>query len=152
MPFGTTSIDPGATPSVPVARDSIGGDIYQRVKIANPNADNAGAYGIDSDPIRVRPRRKGTADYDSGNVAVANGAPASVTTSTVNLEGGYVSNNSTSNRLVTIQNTADLVHWAFLLGPQEHRALPIMGGAFVMVGIEIGADGTGVTAGFWGTT
>jgi hypothetical protein len=68
MSFGTRSVDPGTSLTLPVAVDTIAGAEYQRVKLADPTADATGAFGVDANPLRVRSRRRGTTDYDSGLV------------------------------------------------------------------------------------
>jgi hypothetical protein len=146
--FDTTTVAGGTTGSladVPVATDSIAGAKYQRVKQANPNADQTGAYGIDTDPFRVRPRRRGTADYDSGIFDVTNGAPASVTTATIYPEGGVVINDSTEVREVRWTNTADALLGVVQLQPKEPKPLPVpLAGSWV--GLKMGANGANVRA------
>jgi hypothetical protein len=141
--FGTSSIDPGTAPTSAVAVDSIASALYQRTKAANPNADQTGAYGIDTDPVRVRPRRRGTADYDSGLVSVTNGVPASVTASTIYPEGGTVSNTTAAVRKLTLTNAADATIAILTLAPETTIALPVpRAGAWA--GLKAGADGAGV--------
>lgn len=105
MPFQSQNIDAGSNPTIPVAVDLTGGAQYQRVKLANPTADQAGAWGTDADPLRVRSRRRGTSAYDSGVLTVP-GSDTEVTSATVYVETVYLHNTSTSVVKVTLQNTA----------------------------------------------
>src|SRR4051812_48945616 len=104
MSFTSTPVaggTPGTLADAAPAIDRVSGVDYQRIKLANPNADQTGAYGIDSDPVRTRNRRRGTADYDSGNVAVSAGVPVAVTASTIYVLGGYLVNRTDSVQRVT---------------------------------------------------
>jgi len=143
--FGTAAIDPGTTPSTQVAVDTIASAQYQRTKAANPNADQTGAYGVDADPVRVRPRRRGIADYDSGMLDVANGAPVLVTGTTIYPESGVLVNTTAAARLVTVHDAAGNVLAVVNVQAQDSRPLPLaVSGAWV--GWKIGADGAGVRA------
>ena len=136
---GTTGTLADAAPAI----DRIASVDYQRVKHANPNADQTGAYGIETDPVRSKNVRRGTSDYDSGLVTVANGAPSSVTSATIYPEGGVLANTSTEVREITITNTADAVIGIMTLPPKEMKSIPVpTSGAWV--GLKVGADGTGV--------
>ncbi len=146
MSFTTSTLAAGgALGNVTPAVDDISGALYQRGKAANPNADQTGAYGIDSDPVRVRHRRRGTSDYDSGTFAVTNGSPASVTTSTIYPEGGTITNTDAAAHLVTWTNTANDVLGNVVVQAKETIPWPLPNaGSFV--GLKIGADGDGVRA------
>lgn len=128
MSYGTDTVAGGTTGSLPdvaVATDQISGAKYQRVKLADPNADQTGAYGIDSAPLRVRQRRRGTADYDSGNVAVTASLVA-VTSATVYLMGGYAVNLTDQVQWVTLTDTAgDEIMSQFPLQPRESKPIPV---------------------------
>jgi hypothetical protein len=147
--FGTSSIDPGAAPSLAVATDAIASALYQRVKQANPNADQTGAYGIDSDPVRVRPRRRGIADYDSGPVAVPNSAPAAVTAAAIYPEGGYVVNSSAVPVEVTVTDTAGNLLFFQEIAPKKTEQLPFTPGMGI-TGLKWGANAAGISGQVWG--
>lgn len=155
MSFGTDIVAGGTTGSLPdvaVASDQIAGAKYQRLKLADPNADQTGAYGIDSNPMRVRPRRQGTADYDSGSVAVASAITA-VTTATVYVEGILLVNLTSQVQNVDLTDTAGAeILKAFPLQANETRVIPAVGG-MPLVGIKAGAGGNAgaVRARIWGT-
>lgn len=154
MSFGTDTLDNGSLTDFEVAKDGIGGAGYQRVKEANPNEDEIGAYGIDTDPVRVRPRRRGTADYDSGNVTVTGDLTTqqAVTASTVYLEGGFVHNPNASTARVTITDTAGAPIWTSKpIAANETVELPIRGGAMTMVGLKIGSDSSNLRLRAWGS-
>lgn len=143
MPFGTASIDAGTNPTIPVAEDTISGAVYQRVKLADGTADATGAIGIDSNPLRVRSRRRGTADYDSGNVSVA-AASTAVTSATVYVLGGYVVNLTDQIQTVTVTDTAgDEILSAYPLQPHETKELPLRD-EVALVGIKAFAGAAGV--------
>jgi hypothetical protein len=134
MAFGTTSIDPGSSPSVAVAQDTVAGGIYQRVKLADPTEGSASAIGNDANPQKVKPRRRGTADYDSGMSAVPNVSTA-VTASTTYVERLIVTNISDAQRAFSLTNTAgDEVISQLPIAPHETRVFDL-GGA-ELVGIK----------------
>lgn len=144
MSFTTSSFDPGSSPTTPCAVDSVGGAQYQRTKLADPTEGNTGEWGNDAAPMRVRPRRRGTADYDSGLVAVTSGSPASVTATTIYPEGGTVSNtNSTGTRTLTLTDAAGNAIGTLEIPAKNFVALPVpRSGSWA--GLKAGADGTGV--------
>jgi hypothetical protein len=144
MAFGTSSIDPGTSPTTGVAVDAIAGVQYQRTKAADPNEGSTGAYGIDTNPLRVRPRRRGTSDYDSGRVAVGSGAPASVTASTIYPEGGTVSNTHATLTLeLTLTDGSDNSIGTLTIAPKTTIPLPVpKSGAWA--GLKAGGNGVGL--------
>lgn len=147
MSFDTDLIDPGTNPTSPIAVDNVAGAKYQRTKLANPNEDQSGAYGIDSDPIRVRNRRRGSTDYDSGITAITGSAaaPAALTAATLYVLGGYVTNTTAAQIAVTVTNTAGTAIWSSKpIGPRETVELPLRAGAEA-VGIKVGAGAGGST-------
>lgn len=152
MSFGTSPIDAGTNPTLGVATDNVGGVLVQRIKLVDPNADQAGAYGIDSNPMRVRPRRLGTADYDSGSVAVASGAPGVVTAATVFLEGLILVNLSALVQIVNLTDTAGAeICKDFPLAPNQTFPVPV-GRGMTMVGIKAGCGNPNVVKlRAWGT-
>lgn len=143
MSFGTTSIDPGTSPATPVAVDTIASAQFQRIKLTDATEGASGASGIDTAPLRVRNRRRGTADYDSGLVTVGNGAPASVTASTIYPEGGTVSNTAAVPRKLTLTDGSNASIGILTIAPETTIPLPVpASGAWA--GLKAGADGTGV--------
>jgi hypothetical protein len=142
MAHGTASIDPGSSPSVAVAVDAISGAHYQRTKLADATEGSTSPIGIDANPLRVRNRRRGTSDYDSGRVEVTNGSPASVTSSTIYPEAATVCNPTDSARKLTLTNTADQTLVVMTVAPQTTVPVPVAGGAWV--GLKAGADGSGL--------
>jgi hypothetical protein len=154
MSFGTISIDPGNAPSVAIASDTISSAVYQRIKQANPNADQTGAYGIDADPVRVRPRRRGTSDWDTGLSEVPTaGALVAVISGTVYPEGGFITNVTDQVQWFTLTNTAGreiCSQWD--LQPRETRELPFKPGASYL-GLKWRAKDSAtpvITAHMWG--
>lgn len=151
MTFGPVSIDPGTNPSVPVAIDSVSGADYQRIKLADPTADQTGAFGIDSNPMRVRPRRQGSADYDAGSVAVA-GALTAVTTATIYLVGLLLVNLTSQVQLVDVTDTAgNEILKAYPLQPNDTKPFPF-GDGLPLVGLKAGCgNASAVKLRAWGT-
>jgi len=153
--FGTDTVAGGTTgalPDVAVASDQVAGAKYQRLKLADPNADQTGAYGIDSNPMRVRPRRQGTADYDSGSVAVAANVTA-VTGATVYVEGMLLVNLTSQVQFVDVTDTAgNEILKAYPLQANDTKPIPSVGG-MPLVGIKAGAGGNAgaVKLRVWGT-
>jgi hypothetical protein len=143
MAYTDVDIDPGATPSVPVAVDAISSVNYQINKLADGTEGSTSAIGVDANPFKVKNRRRGTADYDSGRVAVATPDPAEVTASTIYPESGIVTNTTTSARVLTLTNAADDTLLILTLAPKSTVQLPVpASGAWV--GLKAGADGAGV--------
>jgi hypothetical protein len=144
MSYGTTSIDPGSTPSVAVARDLVAGAMYQRVKLSDATEDATTAIGVDANPLRTLPRRRGTSDYDSGRV-VATMSSAAVTTATVYVERIFLSNVTDTQRYVTLTNTAGAEYLSqMVLAPRETRVLDL--GSLAMVGIKVQAEANSAIA------
>lgn len=139
----TSSIDPGTSPTVGVAVDQIAGANYQRTKLNDSTEGSTSEVGVDANPLKVRPRRRGTSDYDSGLVSVTNGAPASVTASTIYPEGGTLANTGASTRKVTLTNAADSAIAVLTIAPETTIPLPVPA-AGSWAGLKAGADGTGV--------
>jgi len=145
MPFATRSIDPGTTPSVPVAVDQVGGADYQRTKLANPNADQTGAYGTDADPMRVRNRELGTNDYDSGLQNLPN-ADTQLTAATVYVKTVFLHNLTAQVQRVNVRNTAGVYLLKdYDMAPHEIVNLPRHGAE--LVGIHWQAANVNAVAG-----
>jgi hypothetical protein len=143
MAYGPTEIDPGSSPSVPVAGDVIATVVYQATKDIDATEGSTSPIGVDANPKKVKNRRRGTADYDSGRVAVDTPAPAEVTAATIYPESGIVSNTTASARVLTLTNSADDTLLILTLAPKSTVQLPVpASGAWV--GLKAGADGAGV--------
>lgn len=138
MSFGNTSVDPGANPSVAIARDLVSSAIYQRVKLANPTENSVDPIGVDAYPMTVKPRRRGTSDYDSGRTAVTT-TLTSVTTATVYIEKVIITNITDAQHWFTLTNTAN-AEWISRLGlsPRETRTIDL--GFAAMVGLKVQSD------------
>lgn len=136
---GTT----GALPDAAVAIDRIAGSDYQLNKLVDATVGSTSPTGVDANPLVVKNRRRGTSDYDSGLVSVAVGAPAAVTGATIYPEGGFLSNTSTTERKVTLTNTAGSTIAVVDVAPENTIPLPVPGGG-AWVGLKAGADGAGV--------
>jgi hypothetical protein len=133
----------GDLPNFLVHLDRVSGGDYQYTKLKKSTAGSQVSTGVDADPLIVANRRRGTSNYDSGLVAVTNGAPASVTASTIYPEGGTLANTSTGVREVTLTTGADAAIMTLVLGPKSVIPLPVpKSGSWA--GLKAGADGTGV--------
>lgn len=127
---GTTGALADSAPAI----DRIGGDDYQMVKLADATTDATGGIGIDSNPLRVRDRRYGTADYDSGQVAVPS-STTSVTTSTVYIETILITNASATQRNYSLTDTAgNTLLDQFEVAPRNTVVLNM--GGMAIVGIK----------------
>jgi hypothetical protein len=136
---GTT----GSLADAAVAIDRVSSADYQYTKLKKSTAGSQVSTGVDADPLIVANRRRGTSNYDSGLVAVTNGAPASVTASTIYPEGGTLANTSTGVREVTLTNGADAAIMTIVIGPKSVIPLPVpKSGSWA--GLKAGADGAGV--------
>lgn len=146
MSVTTASVAGGTTGSLPdiaVSVDRIASADYQRIKTIDPTADSTAPIGTESNPQKVKAARRGTQDYDSGVVALTNGAPTEVTAATIYPEGGTLSNATTSARVVTLTDGSDATIGVLTLAPQSMVALPVpSSGAWA--GLKAGADGAGV--------
>lgn len=146
MAFGTRTVAGGTTGALadaPVAVDTVSSADYQRIKKVDPTEGSTTAIGIETNPEKVKPVRRGSSDYDSGLVSVTNGAPASVTASTIYPEGGTVANTATSARKLTLTTAADGSIAVMTLAPESFVPLPVpTSGAWA--GLKAGADGAGV--------
>jgi hypothetical protein len=147
MAHGTRNIAAGTTgsltPDPAVAVDIISSVDYQRTKLADATEGSTSAIGIAANPLKVQNRRRGSADYDSGLVAVTNGSPASVTSSTIYPEGGFISNTSASQRKVTLTDGGNNAIATINVAPESTIPMPIpKSGSWA--GLKAGADGTGV--------
>jgi hypothetical protein len=131
---GTTGSLADAAPAI----DRIAGIDYQMVKLADATTDATGAIGIDSNPLKVKPRRYGTADYDSGQVAAPSSTTA-VTTATVYLETILITNASAAQRAYSLTDTAgNTLIDQLPIAPRETRVLPL--GGMAITGIKHFAD------------
>lgn len=131
MSFGSTGIDPGSSATTLVAVDTISSVEYQRFKLADATEGATTGIGINANPLKVQPRRRGTADYDSG----MSGVPASstsLTTSTTYVERVIVTNISDAQRSFSLTNTAgDEIISQLPLAPRETRVFDFGGASFV---------------------
>jgi hypothetical protein len=151
MAYGTSTVAGGTTGTlsdVPVAQDTSGGAVFQRTKDTDGTEGSTTAIGIDSNPKRVRPRRRGTADYDSGVFAV-DGAdpivPGVVTAATIYPESGVLINDSQQVREVRWTNSAGGLLGVATIQPKQAVQMPLpASGAWV--GLKIGASGDSVRA------
>lgn len=146
MSFTSTPIAGGTTgtltDSAP-AIDRIASVDYQRVKLADGTADSTTAAGIDSNPLKVSNRRRGTSNYDSGLVPVTNGAPTSVTAATIYPEGGVLSNTAAVAIDVTLTDAAGNSIAVISMAPKSSIPLPVpKSGAWA--GLKAGASAAGV--------
>jgi hypothetical protein len=147
MAFGSRTVAAGTSgslsPDPAVAVDTVSGVDYERTKLADATEGSTSAIGVDANPLKVKNRRRGTSDYDSGRVSVTNGAPASVTASTIYPEGGTLSNTGSSTRKVTLTDAADNTLAVITLAAETTIELPVpKSGAWS--GLKAGADGAGV--------
>lgn len=140
MAFGTTDVAEGTGgDTIPVATDSVGGAVFGRTKEANPNEGQSGAYGIDSDPVRVRNRRRGTSDYDSGRVAVGD-TLAEVTASTIYPESLLLTNLTDTEQWFTLANAAGDVYVSrYPLAPRMTVPIPFPPTSLVGVHMQASA-------------
>ena len=145
MSFGNRPIDPGTNLVLPVAVDTIATVEYQRVKLVDPSADQTGAWGIDSNPIRTRPRIRGTQAFDTGLVELPT-VSTEFTAVTFYMQTLFLHNRTTSVRKVTISNSAQN---AFRLDEAEllpKAVIALQFHAAAQVGLRWHADFTGVFA------
>lgn len=126
MSYGTTSFDTGPSPDVSVHRDSTGAGLIPTAKLIDATEGSSSPIGVDANPLRVRPRVRGTADYDSGLTAVPTGL-TQLTAATVYLQSAFFHNtHATAAITVTVQNTAGLKFLdAVPLGPKEWIRVPL---------------------------
>jgi len=152
MGYQGDSIDPGTNPTLSVYNDATGSGHVQGIKNIDPTAGSTSPIGVDSNPVRVRQRRRGTSDYDSGSVAVAASSTA-ITSSTVYLEGGYIVNLTDQVHPVTVTDTnGDEILNAYPLQPHETKDLPVRD-EVMYVGLKAFTDVvSAVKLRAWGTT
>ena len=133
---GTT----GSLPDYAVAVDNAGSKDFQRIKLTDATTDSTSSIGIDANPLKVKNRRFGTSDYDSGVVAIPGTAPASVTTATIYPEQGFISNPTAAAIDVTLQNTAGTSFAVLTVAPKSVVPFPLSG---ALVGLKAGASSAG---------
>jgi hypothetical protein len=153
MAYGTNTVAGGTTGTladIPVATDTVAGAVFERTKDTDPTEGASIGIGIDSNPKRVRPRRRGTSDYDSGNVAIAASAPAAVIGSTVYPEGGLVVNPTDGPIVVTLTDGSDVTFFKKRVDGPDVVTIPLTPGASLPGGWKAGADLTGARAMLWG--
>ena len=139
MAFGHGDVDPGTDPTLEVAADIVGGVNFQRVKLANPNEGETGAYGIDSDPVRVRNRGRGTSDYDSELVVLPD-AEAELFAGTVYVLALYFHNLTGDVVRLNVRNTAGVYLLKdYDMAPHEVLTLERHGAKIVGLHWEAGA-------------
>lgn len=134
---GTTGSLADSAPAI----DRVSGADYQMVKLADATTDATSATGVAANPLKVKELTRGTQVYDSGGVAVTNGAPASVTATTIYPKKGFISNTSNAVRLVTVVDGSDVAIATIELAPYASAPLPAAG---TWAGFKAGANGTGV--------
>jgi hypothetical protein len=135
---GTT----GALPDISTRVDTVSGQDIQVAKLADATEGSNTPVGTDANPLKTKPRRWGTQDFNTGLVAVTNGAPTSITAATVYPERAFATNKSTTtSQKLTLTNTADVVQQVHLIPPNTTIPLPCAGS---WVGIKAGADGADV--------
>lgn len=140
MSFTSAGIDPGDSQSLNVAVDRISTVDFQRIKLVDPTEGSTTAIGIASNPLKVQDRRRGTADYDSGVVEIANGAPASITGATIYPEAGFIANNATSVAVVLLVDAADGFLQVHTVAAKTTIPLPTPEGAGGWAGLKAGAS------------
>lgn len=127
MAFGSVDIDPGNTPSEPVAADVISTVNYQRIKLADGTEGSTTATGINANPLKVQQRTRGTSDYDSGNSAVP-AVDTEVTPTTTYVDKILLTNISDLARTVTLTNTAgNAILSQYALAPRSSVVLDLGG-------------------------
>lgn len=149
MAFNTSGIDPGAAPTTLVAVDTVAGAQIQRVKLVSGTEGDAGESGTDAAPLRVRARRRGTADYDSGNFAIAASAPVQITATTIYPEGGYIVNSTDVPLVVLLHDAGGAIIYNRVIAPHDTVSLPFSPG-MVLFGWKAGADAAGARMQLWG--
>lgn len=129
MPPSARNIDPGTTPTAPVAVMAKGGLEFQVVQVIKGEL--------------------ATQEYDSGLVAMP-AADTPVTASRVYLENVYLFNATDEIRLVTIQNGASSVRLLdqYPIAPREK--LEVARDGAEIIGIRHNADAAGVTVQYKG--
>ena len=134
MANGSVGIDPGASPSVEVAVDTIADVNFQRNKLVDGTEGSTSAIGVNANPLKVQPRVRGTADYDSGISAVPNTSTA-VTATTTYVDKILVTNASDTQRTFSLTNTAggEIIS-QFPIAPRNTHVFDL--GGMEMVGIK----------------
>lgn len=142
MAFTSTPVAGGTTGSLADAApaiDRIASVDYQRVKLADGTTDVTTAIGIDANPLKVKNRRLGTSDYDSGNV-LATAAFVAITAAAIKPEGGWVSNIDTVQRSFSLTDGADVpICTDVQLAPGAFLPLPFKAGMSV-TGLKVKAS------------
>lgn len=141
MAYGSSTVAGGTTgalPDVAVGKDNTAIGEVQAVKKLDPTAGSTTPIGTDANPEKVKPRRRGTSDYDSGRVAVGD-TLAAVTTATIFPESLLVTNMGDVQRWITVTDTAEN-HWVsqLPLAPRETRTIPFPPTS--MVGVKMQAS------------
>jgi hypothetical protein len=134
---GTT----GSLPDAAVAIDRISSADYQLTKATDPTVGSTSPIGVDANPLKVKARRAGTSDYDSGLVAVASPSPTAVTTATIYPEQGFIANPTSSAIDVTLTNTAGTTFLVVTIAAKSSIPFPC-GGA--LVGLKAGGSASGL--------
>jgi predicted solute-binding protein len=120
---GTT----GSLADAAVAIDRISAVDYQYVKLKVSTAGSTTSTGVDASPLVVRERKFGTADYDSGQLAVPDSSTA-VSTAVVYIDKILVTNITTSQRTYSLTNTAgDVLISEAPIAPHETRIFDLGG-------------------------
>lgn len=131
---GTTGTLADAAPAI----DRISGADFQRVKLADATEGSSSTIGVDANPLRVRPRRRGTSDYDSGRVAVA-ATLTTITASTIYPEALLITNVTDTQRWFTLTNGADAEYLSqYPVAPRNTVVLPLS--PIELVGVRMRAE------------
>lgn len=131
--------------TVPVRGDTIAGGVVQAFKELDATEESSTPIGTDANPKKVKPRRRGTADYDSGNFAVNDGAPSQVTAATIFPEGGVLINDTNEVREFRWTDASDVLQGVKTVEPKDSIDWPLpKSGSFE--GLKVGALGGGCRA------
>lgn len=126
--MGSTLIDAGTNPTLPVNTEAGAGGTLIQI---------------------TRPRRRGTADYDSGIVAIASPGPGVITASTVYPEGGYIVNTGDTPILATLTDTSGAVFYRRTIEGRDTQPIPV-GPGCSFVGVKASADAAGLSLHLFG--
>lgn len=131
---GTTGSLADAAPAI----DRIASVDYQMMKLADATTDATTGIGIDANPLKVKNRRRGTSDYDTGISAVPASA-TQVTASTTYLERILLTNITAAQHTFSLTDAADAeVISQYPVGPRMSVVLDL--GGMALAGIKWSAD------------
>lgn len=132
---GTTGTLADAAPAI----DRISSVDYQMMKLADATTDATTAIGVDANPLKVKNRRLGTSDYDSGNI-LATASFVAITAAAIKPEGGWVANVDAVQRGFSLTDGADTpICTDFQLAPGALLPIPFAPGMSV-TGLKVKAS------------